>query len=293
MSAVHPFAWHNDRLVPCASLALSPLQAGLLTGWGLFSTLRIYRGVPFALEDHWARLLHDGERLQVEVAPLWDALVAGIEALVERNQAHEAVLRLYLVRNEGGLVSARAAQPTDLLLFTLPLRVWGSTARLLLQPHGRHAAAPLAGTKTLTWSHNLVLVERAHARGCDDCLLLNERDEVAECTSANIFLEQGGALLTPPLSSGALAGISRKVLLEAGPRHGLPVREAVLTTAALEAAGEVFITSSTREVQPVSHLDGRPLPAGPWSARAATVLRAEIDAYVNGRSRRATQPAKA
>lgn len=293
MSAVHPFAWHNDRLVPTAALALSPLQAGLLTGWGLFSTLRIYRGVAFALEAHWSRLLHDGERLQVEVAPLWERVVEGIEALIERNQAQEAVLRLYLVRNEGGLVSVPSGQPTDLLLFTLPLRTWAPAARLLLVPHGRHAAAPLAGTKTLTWSHNLVLVERAHAAGCDDCLLLNERGEVAECTSANIFLAQGGTLVTPPLDSGALAGISRSVLLEAGARHGLAVREATLDAPALATAEEIFITSSTREVQPVSHLDGRALPAGPWSARAAAVLRAEVDAYVAGRRRHAAQPAGA
>jgi branched-chain amino acid aminotransferase len=280
---IHPFAWHNGALAPVDSLTMSPLQTGLLTGWGLFSTLRIYQGVPFAFEDHWQRLTTDGARLLVETAGLEAGVRAGLAAVIERNgpAAQESVARVYLIRNRGGLLDVPQSRATDVLIFTRSLRDWGAAARLRVQPHGRHAQAPLAGTKTLTWSHNLVLVEEAHQQGFDDVLLLNERGEVAECTSANIFLAQGGVLRTPPLASGALPGVSRRQLLAAAPRHGLRVEEAVLRPSDLETAEEIFITSTTREVQPVERIGERAVPTGgPLTRAAEAVFTALIADYL-------------
>ena len=283
MSAIHPFAWHNGVLVAGSDIRLSPFQTGLLSGWGLFSTLRIYQGVPFAFEEHWRRLAADGERLHVDMAELAGEAERGFAALVEANRAQEAVARIYCIRNHGGLLDQPSPRPTDLLIFTRELRTWPATAKLRLQPHGRHAQAPLAGTKTLTWAHNLVLLEEANRDGFDDVLLLNERGEVAECTSANLFAVRAGALLTPPLSAGALPGVSRRVVLEAAPRHGLPAAEQTLRPEDLYAADEVFITSTTREVQPVAALDARVLTPGPVTARVAELFRREVAAYVAAR----------
>lgn len=280
LSAVHPFAWQNDHLIASSELRLLPTQAGLLTGWGLFSTLRIYQGIPFALDDHWERLCRDGERLHVAMQELRPEVDRGFRSLIERNQAAESMARVYFIRNRGGLLDQPQPRPTDLLMFTLPLRSWGSSARLRLQPNGRQAASPFAGTKSLTWSHNLVLVEEAVAAGYDDVLLLNERGEVAECTAANIFVVQGGVLRTPPLSSGALPGVSRKVVLAEGARYGLRVEEATLRPDDLYAAEEVLITSSTREVQPVVAIGDRTIPQGPFAGRVAALFRQEVARYV-------------
>jgi branched-chain amino acid aminotransferase len=268
-------------LAPVDSLTLSPLQTGLLSGWGLFSTLRIYQGVPFAFEDHWQRLATDGRKLLVDLDGLEAEVRRGLAAVIEKNAALEAVARVYLIRNRGGLLDVPQARATDVLIFTRALRDWGAAARLLVQPHGRHAQAPLAGTKTLTWSHNLVLVEQAHARGFDDVLLLNERGEVAECTSANIFVAAKGVLRTPPLSSGALPGVSRKLLLAAGPQHGLRLEEAVLHEGDLARAEEIFITSTTREVQAVGRIGERAIPTGgPLTRQAEAVFTSLIGEYV-------------
>ncbi|MGH9394415.1 MAG: aminotransferase class IV, partial [Terriglobales bacterium] len=121
----------------------------------------------------------------------------------------------------------------------------------------------------------------------DDVLLLNERGEVAECTAANLFVVRKGELATPPLDSGALPGVSRKLLLRAAPEHGLKIREAILRPADLDAAEEIFITSSTREVQPVARIGERAIPTGPVSARVAELFRREVAAYV-----RAHRPAQ-
>lgn len=281
--AIHGFAWHNGALAPASGVQLSPFQTGLLTGWGLFSTLRIYGGVPFALEAHWERLCIDAAKLHVAIEDLWPEVKAGFEALVEKNQAEEAVARIYFIRNRGGLLDMPGPRPTDLLIFTRALRSWGTSAKLRLQPNGRHAAAPLAGTKTLTWAHNLVLVEEAAAAGFDDVLLLNERGEVAECTSANVFVGRSGKLSTPPLSSGALPGVSRRVLLEAAPRHGLLIEERTLKQLDLEEADEIFITSSTREVQPVTQIDGNRYAPGRLAERAEQVFQQVIHDYVQPR----------
>lgn len=280
MNPIHPYAWRNGRLTPTAELRVSPLQTGLLSGWGLFSTLRIYQGVAFAQEDHWQRLASDGARLRMDMSGLEEEMRRGLAAVVEKNDAREAVARVYFIRNQGGLLDTPQERPTDVLVFTRALRSWGEAARLKLQPFGRDARAPLAGTKTLTWAHNLVLVEEAHEQGFDDVLLLNERGEVAECTSANIFIALQGRLRTPPLDSGALPGISRKQLLAAAPAHGLAVEEAAITERDLFAASEIFITSSTREVQAIDRIDGHAVARGPLTPRAEAVFQQLIRDYV-------------
>ncbi|MGH9485374.1 MAG: aminotransferase class IV, partial [Terriglobales bacterium] len=277
---IHPFAWHNGQLVPTADLRVSPLQTGLLSGWGLFSTLRIYQGVPFAQQDHWHRLATDGATLLMDMHGLEDEMRRALEAVITKNDAPEAVARVYFIRNGGGLLDCPHDRPTDVLVFTRDLRSWGDAAKLLLQPHGRDPEAPLAGTKTLTWSHNLVQVEQAHARGYDDVLLLNPRGEIAECTSANIFIARHGRLFTPPLSSGALPGVSRKLLLAAAPAHQLEIEEAVLTESDLDSADEVFMTSSTREVQAVERIGAHTIPRGPLTERAKSIFQELVRDYV-------------
>src|SRR4029077_2890378 len=108
-----------------------------------------------------------------------------------------------------------------------------------------------SGAKVLSWAENLTRYERAHEQGFDEVVLLNERDEVAECTSANLFAVQGDTVYTPPLASGCLPGVTRAVLLEEVQVPGLKIQEKVLGLKDLEAADEVFLTSTTREVLPV------------------------------------------
>ena len=109
----------------------------------------------------------------------------------------------------------------------------------------------------LSWVQNVALLEQAHAEGFDDVLLLNESGHIAECTSANVFLVRGGKVLTPPLSTGCLPGVTRDVLHEVAPRAGLELVEENLTTEDLSSAAEVFISSTTREVAAVESIDSQ------------------------------------
>ena len=148
-----------------------------------------------------------------------------------------------------------------------------------MREHGRHAASPFAGTKTLSWAHNLTMLEDAQRNGFNEVVLLNERGEVAECTSANIFAVFDGVTYTPPLSSGPLPGVTREVMLRELDKNECPVAEKVLRLDDLYAADEVFITSSTRELLPVTSIAGRPLRAADaWPVMDK--LHAALTAYI-------------
>ena len=130
----------------------------------------------------------------------------------------------------------------------------------------------------LSWVSHAAVLERAHAKGFDDALLINEKDKLAECTSANIFVVRQGEILTPALSSGCLAGITREILFEITPRSGFPLREQELTTADLASADEVFISSTTREVAAIESIS--PSWKYPAPGKITTELEKIFQEYV-------------
>lgn len=176
--------------------------------------------------------------------------------LIAANRCPEATLRVIVLRNKGGMWEGPGIdRPWDLYAFTAALKDWGSSVKLGLVPQARHAANEYAGTKMLSWSFNLCMYERAHDQGFDEVVLLNERNEVSELTSANLFAVFGNEVLTPPLDSGCLPGITRALLLEEIQVPGVTVRESTLTLADLDRADGLFITSSTRDLLPVAAID--------------------------------------
>jgi len=243
---------HNDRILPLEEARLSPGQMGLLMGWGVFTTLRIYQGFPFAFDRHWARMTHDAERLGIPWTYQQAAVRAAIVKLAAANQRAEGVARVSFVKNHGGLwADAGDRPPTDLLVFTRELAQWPAVHRLKLHSEAIYSAGRLAGAKMTSWVQNASVLEKVHAEGFDDALLLNEHGHIAECTSANFFLIRGRTVLTPPLSSGCLPGITREVLAEVIPRAGYTFKEQDLPVEELSRADEVFISSTTREVAAV------------------------------------------
>lgn len=281
---MHRFLLHNDEIRETGDLSLSPGQTGFLTGWGVFSTIRVYAGVMFAFDRHFERMQHDAGKMRVPFPqdPLW--LEDKLYRLIHANGAENATLRVNIVRNHGGLFQGDAPKPPfDLVAFTANVADWGPTVRLGVVPHGRHAASEFAGIKYTSWAQNLTWYERAHEQGWDEVVLLNEREEVAECTSANIFIAKQGAVYTPPLSSGSLPGVTRAVLIEEiRPTSGLRVLEKTLFLSDLEDADEVFITSTTRELLPVVEIDGCKLKGGKTVCETLAVeLRTYIRDYLN------------
>ena len=258
---------------------LAPGQVGLLSGWGVFSTLRVADGVLFAFERHWARMRKDAAALHVPLPPDPELVRRKLLELVEANQAFDSTLRVVVVRNTGGMWEGPGiGRASDLIALTSATKEWGSGVRLCYTPRARYAAGEFAGAKILSWAMNLTWLETAQARGFDETILLNEHGEAAECTSANIFAAEGDRVWTPPLSSGCLPGVTRELLLQEIHVPGYTIAEKALTPADLERAAEVFITSTTRNLLPVAAIEGCTKSRG---GRACADLEAAFAAYVN------------
>jgi branched-chain amino acid aminotransferase len=146
--------------------------------------------------------------------------------------------------------------------------------------------------KVTSWLNNVWSLHEAQQAGFDEVVLLNERGEVAECTAANIFCARGGTVLTPPLTSGCLAGITRSVMLEVGPKTGIAIEEHVLFPDDLYSAEEVFISSTNRNLVAVGEIAGRAVGKGPrilmkrLDDAFAGYARAYVDSHASPLSKR-------
>jgi branched-chain amino acid aminotransferase len=268
---LHQFVLHNDQIQESTELCLSPGQIGLLSGWGVFSTLRIADGVPFAWERHWARIQRDAAALHVDLPQDAERVRRKLIELVVANYAPNCTLRIAIVRNGGGMWAGPSnGRTSDLIGLTADSKHWGEGAKLAYVREARHAACQFTGAKILSWAMNLTWLESAQARGFDEVILLNERGEVAECTSANLFIANGSHVYTPPLSSGCLPGITREVILGEIHAPGIRVEEKTLLPGDLEAADEVFITSTTRDLLPVLQIDDKKIGRTDQTRQALT-----------------------
>jgi branched-chain amino acid aminotransferase len=259
--AIHSHILHNGAIREASAPLLMAGQVGLLSGWGVFSTLRVKDGGLFAWERHWSRMLRDASLLSVAMPPDEEEIERLLMRLVETNGRRNCTLRLIVVRNGGGMWAGAlpGGRVSDLIALTADSKDWGESVRLTIEPNARFAAGEFTGAKVLSWSANLVWAERAQKQGFDETILLNEHGRVAECTSANIFAVSGNDVFTPPVSDGCLPGITREVLLQEVRVPGVRILERGLTIADLEAADEVCITSTTRDLLPVREIAGKPL----------------------------------
>lgn len=280
---IHRHIYHNDRLLPIEKVRLSPGQAGLLNGWGIFTTLRIAQGEAFAYERHWRRLEKDAARIHLPL-PFQSAKVrVQLREVVRANEVTEGTARIYVIYNQVGFWrSDEPAPEVDLILYTAGLPAYREPVRLGLREHGRHAASPLAGVKVTSWLNNVWSLAEAQSAGWDEVVLLNERGEVAECTAANIFCVRGDKVLTPPLSSGCLEGVTRSVLLEIASEAGVAVLEQTLRPEDIYAADEVFISSTNRNLLGVGEINGHGFAAapGPVTRRLEELFAAYVADYV-------------
>jgi len=261
---IHRVVFHNQRLMPIEEVRLSPGQSGLMSGWGLFTTMRITEGIPFAFERHWRRLSRDAQKTHCPFPFAEQTVLGQLNEVLRANQVKEGCARIYAIYNQAGFWRSDENFPeVDLLICSAGLPPHREPVRLALREHGRHAASPLAGVKVTSWLNNVWNLDEAQKAGFDEVVLLNERGEVAECTAANIFCVRQGRVLTPPLSSGCLEGVTRGVVLEIGAAAGVRVEERALRPEDLYSADGVFISSTNRGVIAVSEINGHRIATAP------------------------------
>jgi branched-chain amino acid aminotransferase len=260
-------AWVNGRLLAGDEPVLLANDHGLTVGDGVFETAKIVDGRAFALSRHLTRLARSAAGLGLP-EPDQDLLRAGIaELLGAAGGAGDGGdgpmpfgrLRITVTGGPGPLGSERVAGAGTHVLQASTQDPPPSSTAAVVVPWVRNERSAVAGLKTTSYAENVVALAYAKARGASEAILANTRGELCEGTGSNVFVAVGGRLSTPPLDSGALAGISRQLLLEWAADAGLQIVEETLPIGVLEEADEVLLTSSIRDVQPVHDLDGRPL----------------------------------
>ena len=250
--------WMGDRdgggLVDPAEAKVSVLDHGFTVADGVFETMKVVPQGVVALTRHLRRLKESAAVLGLP-EPRADVVRDAIADVVEvaaSDMGPMGRLRVTYTAGAAPLGSERGDHPPTLVIVLAPANPWPATTRAITVPWPRNEMSPTVGAKTTSYAENVVALQKAHEQGAAEAIFANTRGKLCEGTGSNVFVVLDGQVLTPPLSSGCLGGITRELVLEF-----VGGREIDLDMKVLREADEVFITSSTRDVHPVSALDDR------------------------------------
>lgn len=257
--------WIDGDLVAADVASVSVFDHGLVVGDGAFETLVIIDGTPFAATRHIRRLHTTLAALAVD-APSEDVLRQAMEQAIAANGMERGRLRLTVTAGLGPLGSGAPSGPTSIIAATGPLPDTPVPA-IVTAPWTRNEGGALAGLKTTSYAENVRALRWARERGASEAIFANTKGELCEGTGTNVFVVVDGRLQTPPLRSGCLAGITRELVIEVA-----DVDEVDLPVDVLRTADEVFLTSTTRDVQGLTSVDDRVLAVGPVTQRVAAAF---------------------
>lgn len=265
--------WIDGELLELDQARISPLDRGLTVGDGVFETLRVYGGVPFAWSRHIARLQHSAAGLGLAL-PDAQVLRSAAEAVVAANELPEARMRVTVTGGEGPPGSSRAGATPSAFIVAVAFEPAPPTSRVAVAPWTRNERSATAGLKTISYAANVRALAYAQERGADEALFANTSGNLCEATGSNVFVVVDGVAITPPASAGCLLGVTRGLLLELAAGCGVEAREADLPMSELGSVSELFLTSTTREVQAITGIDDQELDApGPVAECLAAGFR--------------------
>lgn len=248
--------WVNGSLVAPDAAVLRADDHGITVGDGIFETMKVANGRPFALTRHLRRLAASASGLGIEIDH--DVVRRAVDEVLAAT-VDRARLRVTITGGPGPFGTDRGAVTPTVIVSTSPLADWPATADVAVVPWTRNERAATAGMKTTSYADNVIALRYAHEHDAGEAIFANSVGELCEGTGSNVFVAIGDELYTPPLSSGCLAGITRELVLE----WFDGVTERSLPVTALAESEEAFLTSSTRDVQPINLVDGYALPAAP------------------------------
>ncbi len=260
--------WVNGALVDQSRARVSAFDHGFTVGDGVFETLKIEGGTPFALTRHLERLARSAAGLGLPLPDAGQCRLAVAE-VIAANSTSRGRLRITYTPGPGPLGSARGDGKPTLIIAVGEMSKPELAVDVITVPEPRNERSALAGIKTTSYAENVIALARAARVGAVEALMPNTVGNLCEATGSNVFLGLAGELVTPPVSAGCLPGITRQLVLD---WVGAQVRDVPMR--ALAEADEILLTSSTRDVLAVRRVDDRLLPGapGPLTARAATIF---------------------
>lgn len=282
--------WLNGKMLTADDAHVSVFDHGLLYGDGVFEGLRFYSGKIFRLQEHLQRLVFSARALALALPMSLDQITKALYETVSAFNGDNGYLRLIVTRGKGALgIDPRSCEQPTVIIIADQLTmvhedIRNKGARLIIANTRRLSADGLdPRIKSLNYlNHILARMEANHAH-VDEAVLLNRAGRVAEGTADNIFIVKAGRLLTPPVTEGALQGITRDTILELAATVEIPCSERPLAPYDLYTADECFLTGTAAELIPVREIDGRPvrLCPGPAFTKLSSGFRQLIDGGIN------------
>jgi branched-chain amino acid aminotransferase len=263
---------------------ISVFDHGLLYGDGIFEGIRAYNGRVFRLKEHIDRLCHSAKAILLTIPISHAEMMRAVVETCRRNRIHDGYIRLLVTRGVGtlGLNPNRCKNPSVVIIADkiqlYPPELYRKGMAIVTVPTVRNLHSALnPAIKSLNYLNNILAKIEANIAGCEEAIMLNAEGFVSECTGDNIFVVKEDQLLTPPLSAGALYGITRRVVMEMAAESGLRVSEPNLTRYDLFNADECFLCGTGAEIVPVVSIDGRVIgngKPGPATQRLVAQYRA-------------------
>jgi aminodeoxychorismate lyase len=259
---MHPVIYLNKVMLEATKARVAPVSSAMLYGRGVFTTVAIYDGKPFLWSAHWQRLKDHAGRLNINCVGANERNVGeAVRKLLAVNQVKDGRARVILLARSGRDVwraKKESTNKTDLLIMTSEAqKIPAAGLSLAVSPYRSNTFSPLVGIKSLNYLAQVLAWEEAQSRDFDEAVMLNERGEIVSATTANIFWAREGTIHTPALSTGALAGVTRGAVIELAAKQFIPVIEGVYDLADLTEADEIFLTSASYGVAPVTTFDFR------------------------------------
>ena len=276
---MHPVIYLNKSMVEATKARVAPVSSAMLYGRGVFTTLAIYNSQPFLWSKHWQRLATHAKKLDIDHTGCTEKGVGdAVQKLIGVNQVKAGRARVILLARHGRDIwktKVPGAKKTDLLIMTGDTQKIPQTGlSLAVSPYRTNTVSPLTGIKSLNYLEHVLAWEEAQSRDFDEAVVLNERGEIVSATTANLFWAKNGTLHTPTLSTGALAGITRDCVIDIANKHFLPLLEGIYEMNDLTDADEIFLTSSSLGVAPVTTFDFRRYSVdGPLTTTIAQAFR--------------------
>ena len=261
---VEELVWVNGRLVGAADATVSVFDHGLTVGDGVFETLKAVDRQPFASRRHLERLRRSADGLGMRLPYTEHELRVAMAQVLASHDTGLARVRITVTGGAAPLGSERGEANATVVVAAGPLQAATPSTAVTVVPWPRNERGAMVGIKTTSYAENVLALAHAKARGCTEAIFATTTGLLCEGTGSNVFVGVGGRLLTPPLSSGCLAGVTRELVLEA-----TDAIEEDIPMEVLLGADEVFLTSTGRDVQPVHQVDDRSLPTqGPITETA-------------------------
>ncbi len=259
---MHPVIYLNRVMLEATKARVAPVSSAMLYGRGVFTTVAVYSGKPFLWPEHWQRIKDDAQKISVDCAGANEKNIGeALRKLIAVNQVADGRARVILLARSGRDVwktKNPGDRKTDLLIMTGEAQKISRTGlSLAVSPYRYNSLSPLAGVKSLNYLDEVLAWEEAQAREFDEAIVLNERGEIVSATMASIFWVKEGTLHTPNLSTGTLPGVTRAAVIELATKQFIPVVEGVYELPDITDAEEIFLTSASYGVVPITTFDFR------------------------------------